>query len=388
MNRVGPVLPVAFLYNFGVSMIMTLIPLFMDDLGLSPLLLGMMVSLPAALELALRLPSGLLADRLGEKKILMGTAVSLAAAGPLYVGMNLGLTAVAQPLTGTARSAFWPTAISYVTKIPGGQMGRKMGLFHTMVSLGGALGPLLAGLSIAYLGYRGAFMAFTLISWSYLVTVWRLPSHPPRVSRERSQERLLSSVGRIARSRPVILAFLCGYAAALPLALNSSFVPVYFRQVGLGPGMIGNLISLHAVFLLVGNLIFARVFDLMPRQWAWFIGMMGISLFTVAIPLFEGAIALGACLAFLGLSKSPLVILPGVIMSESTRPEERALALAVSGMSWAVSLTINPPLLGLIAQIFSVRTAFWAAALPILVLALSVRPLFRWGYSGLSRTGS
>ena len=386
MNRMHSALSIAFLYNFAVSMVVLLIPLFVDDLGISPVILGLIVALPSALEMTLRLPAGRVADRVGERKILLGTGAGLALAGPLFSTLNVGLIAVGQPLTGVARAAYWPSAISYVTKIPGGRMGRKMGLFHSLVSLGGVMGPLLGGFLIAYLGYRGAFLAFTVISLSYLIAIWQMPS-PPRhpAAEDRPSEPLLSTVRRIAGSRPVILAFLAGLGASTPLTLNSSFMPVYLRQVGLGDEMVGMLTSLHAVFLMVGHITFAQVFDLLTRQSAWIIGMAGIGVTVILIPLFSSALPLAAALGFLGLVKSPLQILPGVIMSESTREDERAMALAVSGMSWGLNLAVTPPLLGAIAQLVSVEAAFYAAGVPVLLLAFLVRPLFRWSYAETSR---
>lgn len=74
----------AYCWNFGMGLIHVLLPLYAYHLNLSGVAIGSIISLPALLQIVLRLTAGTGADRWGEKKLLVWTYVMIALAGPAF----------------------------------------------------------------------------------------------------------------------------------------------------------------------------------------------------------------------------------------------------------------------------------------------------------------
>ncbi len=373
----GPILVVALLYNVSLTMVLTLVPLQLDDLGFSPALVGLVVSYPAFMQILLRIPGGLAADRWGERTVLIASLLSMAAAGPLYVSGGLGPLVAAQTLSGFSRTIYWPAAQSYVTKLPGNDLGRKLGLFNTMVSLGTVFGPLLAGWALAGLGYRGAYGAFALTAAGCLAAVHALGAPSPRSSPNPSPS-LLRNLSRLAQCRPVVLAALCRYAAAVPLALLSSFLPVYLRQTGMGPTAIGAITSMRGIFLLVASLACVGLFDRIPPLATWLAGMGGVGAAVAAVPLFGEFLPIAICAALMGFCSAPLQILALAMVARSVPLEQRSLAIAFTGTLWGISLWLNPLLLGLVIQATTIEAGFYAAGIGLIMLGWLGPRLLHW----------
>ena len=135
------ILTIAPLYNLALSMVITMVPLFVNDLGAGPKELGLIVSV-AGLSQIFMLPfTGSATDRWSEKRVMVYCVLIMAFSGLLYIAgySRLIWVLIAQLFNGFSRAAFWPSAQSYVTKIPGKAMGEKVGYFHTLASIGNVI---------------------------------------------------------------------------------------------------------------------------------------------------------------------------------------------------------------------------------------------------------
>ncbi len=371
------VLVIALFYSFSLQGLLTLLPLYANSIGVEPALLGLLVSFPAWFLVLLRIPSGALADKWGERAILIGSTLLMAFSVPLYVKGTLLALVMAQALTGLSRTAYHPAAESYMSKNAGKMLGAAMGLYHTLSSAGLIAGPVIAGYLVVRMGYAAGFVAIGaggLVS-ALLALRLQTASNP---TAQQAETHGLSTLAGVVRSRAVLLAGLSRYAAAVPLALLSSLVPLYLSQLGMSPQIVGGIVSLRGLFLLLGSLTYAVTFNRWPKQYSWFFGLLLTGTGFFLMPFFTQALPLAVCVAVTGFGSSPLQILPVILISENTPPEQRGLAIAFSGTMWGLALVINPLLFGVIAQFASLGYAFYAAAVPLLALSLLTKVVFRW----------
>ncbi|RJX24195.1 MAG: MFS transporter [Dethiobacter sp.] len=77
INSTLVILIITFLYNLFLHMLLTLFPLYIAYLGLSPAFLGFIVSLSAVIQVFFRLPAGMAVDRWGEKAVLLFSIVCM-----------------------------------------------------------------------------------------------------------------------------------------------------------------------------------------------------------------------------------------------------------------------------------------------------------------------
>ena len=145
-----------FLRNSGFRGLTTFLPLYLKDLGASNSLLGMIISINFISQIILMPPAGWLSDIFGRKiTISIGMFTSFIAM-LLFSVINDPYSAIPiQILVGFSWSLILTSTNAYVADvIPMNKRGRGMGLIRSSQTLGGAVGPTLAGLSINFYGYR------------------------------------------------------------------------------------------------------------------------------------------------------------------------------------------------------------------------------------------
>lgn len=119
-----------------------------DRFGLGPGPLGLLFTLPSAVNLVFQPFVGALADRLGRKLLLVPTMFLVAASLLLSaVSPVLGLFALAMVLYGIAQSVEGPTANAYIADVaPRNQLAMAMGVNRTIGDVGLVIGSPLLGL--------------------------------------------------------------------------------------------------------------------------------------------------------------------------------------------------------------------------------------------------
>ena len=80
-----PIQAVAFLFQMTLHILLTLIPLYLYHLGLSPAVLGFLVAFPSLFQTFMRVPAGMASDRWGEKAVLLISSGSMILASLLFL---------------------------------------------------------------------------------------------------------------------------------------------------------------------------------------------------------------------------------------------------------------------------------------------------------------
>ena len=151
------------LVGFGLGM--PFLPMYVQALGVTEraevAIWSGVISGSAALTMAILAPVwGALADRYGRKPMLvrsmMGGAFVVAAMG--FAGdvwQLLGIRLVQGAITGSQAAA----AALVAAATPAHHVGFALGLVSTAVQLGNTIGPVIGGVTVGGLGFRGAFVA-------------------------------------------------------------------------------------------------------------------------------------------------------------------------------------------------------------------------------------
>ncbi|HET8995372.1 MAG TPA: MFS transporter, partial [Acetobacteraceae bacterium] len=136
---------------------------------------------------ALMLVFGRIGDMLGYRRIfLLGCfwsfiAFLLCAGAPSFAWL-LG----ARVLQGVGAALVLSCGAALVTGLyPESQRTRILGIYTMLFGLGGALGPLVAGLLVAEWGWPAVFWARAPLALVALALGWRLPAHAAQASQER-----------------------------------------------------------------------------------------------------------------------------------------------------------------------------------------------------------
>ncbi len=151
----------SFLTPFMASGINVAMPLIGQELGLSAVALGWVLTSYTLAAAIFLVPFGRLADIVGRRRIFaLGLAVNI-------VGTVIGALApsafflfLARAVQGLAGGMVFGTGVAILTSVyPPGRRGRVLGLNTAAVYLGLSLGPVLGGFIVHAWGWRNAFWA-------------------------------------------------------------------------------------------------------------------------------------------------------------------------------------------------------------------------------------
>ena len=349
-----------FVYGYGMGASTILFPLYAISLEFDLSTQGFVVAAPGIAMILLRLVGGAVSDRFGEKIILWFsfatvTGASVAAA---YSASLLPLFA-AQLFNGASRSVYWSAAQSYISRSAEGEAGKVMGRQLSFESGGGLLGGIVAGVVAQQYGYAEAFLMTAGATFVGFLITTSLPALP-RKDQARSLAASLAPVKTMLFRRTLLHAHLTAFVSAAYIGLVMGLFVAFFRDANYTEAGTALVIRLNSV----GTSALAFFFGaLLVRFGSRLTATLGITL--------TGVLAVGVGLTgdvpvvpvvfmtITGMTFGSLRSLYPTLAAENSEPNQRAMALSVVGLYWAIGIFLSPLLFGFIAEATSLRAAIY-----------------------------
>ena len=139
---------------------LSLIYVYMDDLGVRAGIMGIVTSLGPGMAVLGMLLSGRATDRIGRKRVFVfGFALSLLVPALFAVSGGAAGIAAGYVALGLSFGSLYIGSTAHIGDVmPASRHGEMIGLFEASRGIGGVLGPLVAGSVVAFVGYRGMFL--------------------------------------------------------------------------------------------------------------------------------------------------------------------------------------------------------------------------------------
>lgn len=298
----------SFLDELSVSVIVPLLPIYIDQLGVSPFMIGIIYAAETISKSVFSSPFGYLSDHIGRRALiivgLLVSAVSVIAYG--FVGAPVLFIAF-RLFDGVGTAMRNPATTAYIgDAFPEEERASAMSAYRTLSMLGVVFGPMIGGVLVAVSSIRVPFVVLgigTLLG-SILLALYLPPSEESEEEESFSIEELkpsLPSPSKIfAADAPLVPVLVVGTTAlvgALATGAFYPFLPILLEQtVGRGASYAGFAWSAFGLsmflFLPVGGTLsdkFGRKKSLLAGQALW------------------GGVALA-------LSQATLLLLPPIIL--------------------------------------------------------------------------
>lgn len=268
-------------------------------LGASPLTVGVMMSLFAALPMALGVASGRLVDRIGVRVPILAASAFLALAVALpSLAPGIVSLYIAAAGAGTAFMIFHIAVQHAVGEgSPEGERKTNFGWLALGFSISNFFGPTTAGLAIDFLGFSATYAmlaSFALVALGVLVARRRVFTHTPGASRTGERRSALELL-RDAELRRV---FLVTGILASAWDLFVFVMPIYGTSIGLSASTIGLILGAFAFATFLIR-IFLPWISRHMREWTMITTAMGIACFAYALFPMGDTVPLLAATAFL-----------------------------------------------------------------------------------------
>lgn len=336
------------------------------NLGMNTLEVGVLVAFFALLPMLLSVKAGRRIDMLGPFRPMRmaGLLVGIGAAVPLIWlhWVSLGIAAVCM---GVGHMAFQVSVQGLLGAAPSKERLRNYSRLSLTMAISGFSGPLIAGLSIDYLGYRWAFgllAVFPLLSAAVVIRQRRrlLAAHVPKPQTLQKQR-----VTDIVRIQPLRSALIANLMLAGAWDTHAFLVPIYGAQRGLSATTIGTVL---ASFALATFLIRTVLPLIQKRATPWQLihsAMITAGLNFLFYPLFSDVWILAAMSFVLGLSLG--CTQPSILsLLQQHAPEGRKSEVFGVRMALINGSQVSLPLaFGALGSLLGVMPLFWATALVV-----------------------
>lgn len=340
---------------FAIDMYLPALPLIVTDLGTTQAMVQLTLS-GFMLGLAVgQLIIGPISDSTGRKTLLVGGAViALIASVTAALSPNVEALILSRLLQGLGSGACIVLARAVIPDLEQGKKAAKAFALMMMIQgIAPVAAPVLGGVLVEPLGWRGLFWVLALISVAQLlVAVFviresRLPAERSEASFRGVMANYLF-VARNAAFRGYTLSFAAGFASMFCYISASPFVVQ--DQMGLSIGVFTGFFAVNALGLVAANILNSRLIDRFEPHDI----LRGAQLFLVLVSV--------ALLVALNLTLNPWIIFPlvffcvapvGMILGNSTAlgtGEVRARAgsgSAVMGFLQFGAAAVVSPLMGL-----------------------------------------
>ena len=294
---------------------------------------------------------GVVADRLSRTRVMMGADVLRAvAAGVLVVSpADLPVAALAAVtfVIGAGEAFFRPAYGAVVPSVvPEDRLAAANGATSVALNSAHVIGPALAAVLVATVGWRTAFAVDGVTFLVSLVTLVRIrePARPPTTGRTSAVREALAGV-RAVRERPWILAVLVYFALHLMISLAPVIVlrPVIVAERFGNRALLGVLLTAFGLGAVAGGILATR----------WRPRLAGVVAMSGLLPV---------ALAILALAYSPWLWL--IVAAEFAA----GIGIELFQVNWVTSLQRDVPR-HLLARVVSLD---WMLSLALLPLGLAL----------------
>jgi MFS family permease len=368
----------SFGWNLGLAMTWLAVPLYAHSQGLSNAEIGLLFAAPVVAQLPLNLLGGAYSDRIGGRRIVLYSCLAVALSGVWFIlAKGFWMLLAGQFALVVARAAFWPANWSMATELPGVR-SVQLGRLNAVTNVGQITGTAVSGLLLAHAGFAATFG--TLAAVGVVTFFAALGGHAGTRRNDAGHGNLLGSYAPLLRQRIILYTVMCAYLSALPFSLGTSFYPLLLEKYGHGETASGVILSLRAIGSIGVGLFVSRFVRTGPQTyWPVVCGVI-VAIGVGLSPTINHAALLGFWLLVIGAGSAAMTLYFQITISEASRAEERASALALGGLGWSVSHLSTPLLMGWLADRYGLVTGFYAVGALAAAGALLIAWMRGWAF--------
>jgi len=373
-REVSVLTSISFLVAIGFGVIIPAIPIFAKSFGVSNTLIGLVISSFAIMRFVSGLFSGKLVDRFGER-IVLGFGLLMVSFFTLVAGLaqSYSQLLIFRTAGGLGSSMFTIAAGALLLRVVGdSQRGRAQSLYNGGFIAGGVAGPAFGGALLA-ISPRAPFFIYSgllIIAGIFAITFL----HEKRLGNSANTEKASTQVMTIKEAlklRPYLYSlFLAFLGTWVFFGMRSSILPLFaIEDIGVTTSIVG--ISFTLALIIQGSVMVraGKYSDKNGRKPVMLVGftitLLSLFLLTISTNVVMYLIAMLVLGFGAGFATAAGAIVGDVIKGKSGK------VYALWQMAGDAGMMVGPLVLGVIADLFSYRSALVVSAI-VFSLALLI----------------
>jgi DHA1 family multidrug resistance protein-like MFS transporter len=344
------------------SLVIPVLPSYIRLLGVDAGVLGIIFGMYPAMMFLFSIPMGLLSDRAGRRRVLIAGMVLLAVSTAVFgFATTVFSLILARSIQGISAAATWSAGLALLADTYGrSELGEKMGVTMSAMSVGMVLGPVAGGYLYEYVGYTATFIIPSVAAGLMAIGLFILPlpvSDHPAPGRRHG---LLPASG---------IPLLAAYAAAVigvaaTYGILEPFLPVYLVDTfAVSPTTVGLVLGLLAFAGIVAQPIAGRLADRYRGRVLIAAGLLSAGLALAAAVLAPDLLIVAGAVLLLGFTLSIALIPTLPLMADLYRGEgAQGVAYGVYNSFFSVGLALGPFAGALLANLLAVGSILFLSA--------------------------
>ena len=359
----------------------TLIPPYLDHLGIPVGVIGTLISLGPVLALASRLPVGMAYNQHRGRLLIAIAVVAMGVTNFAYSFAVDTLTfAIVHCLNGFAYGAVTTLYMAFYVDSLAADENRNhaMGYYVGSLALGYSTGNFFGGLIADHFGYAMTFQSAAFLSLVPCVLLWLLrgpAGHGANKAKQKPKVKLMSKEFWRALLEPG-LATVVVTALFLNLLhqMSGVFISLYGLAVGMSLTQIGVIRAAYAGVNAITRPISGHVVNKVGHRGLSYAGIPLQSALLMLIPLFSGFGPILVVYIASGLMRAIVIVANavGLVQDVDETKVQRGIASAVYNSAGDVGNIIGPSIGGIIAHVTSIAAVFVYGSLGSTILFLLV----------------
>jgi len=356
-----------FLWGFGEGLFLIFQPLYIQQLGADPIMIGTILGINGMVMTFSQIPSGLLADKIGRRQVLWFSFISgVIATWSMALAPSLSFFVLGLFFYGLTSSVMAPLN-TYVQAARGNwSVGRSISFISAVYNAGAILGPIIGGLIGSGLSLKAVyFVSAVVFTLSTVVVIFVKKQPVEQNAGLDGEEHLLKNRRYIGL---IVIIFMVMFAVTLPQPLAANFLQ---NDRGLNLNQIGRLGSVGAL----GSVVLMLVLGRLPSGIAILTGQVGVLLFAILLWRGNNIVLYSLAYFFLGgykLCRAMTVALVRPVV----RAWEIGLAFGIVETLNALAMMLAPVVAGFLYDWQPV--SIFQVGVGVIVLSLLISAGFIW----------
>lgn len=370
--RLLPILGITFLDIVGFSILLPIMPYFVEHFGAPNIVVGILASTFAACQFLGAPLWGHMSDRIGRKRVLIISQVGATIGwAMLAFAPTLPWVFLARIIEGLSGGNFSVTQAYVADQVEPKQRSRAFGYVGAAFSAGIVLGPAMGGLMLARYGFAAPFLLATALQILTLAaTIVFLPETVAKKSETEEPASSLTDIPRYLHDphiAPVLvqkLAYSLGlfsWFAAYALVLQAllGFGPTETSYVFVGSGIIGLTLQLGVV---------GRLAEHLGARVASNLGFVISTLYFVLVPHVRDVFGLAAVIVLFSFGTSMANATVATLLTDAAPQQARGAVLGVGSSLESVAGILMPTIS---TGTLALYGPGWTAAIPAFFVGIA-----------------